>query len=91
MRTANLDNVRAAVLKVLIHDHPHQEAQIQTLTEWHSLNELGLLSSLTFAGLVIYLERQFGIAIPNQDYTPARFDTLAAITEYIQARQATQS
>jgi acyl carrier protein len=54
--------------------------------EEESLFESGLLDSFALPDLVSGLEREFGIAIPDADLNPRKFESLARITEYVENR-----
>ena len=49
-----------------------------------SLFDSGYLDSFALTDMVAELEREFGIAIPDSDLTPRRFDSLARIDQYIE-------
>ena len=48
-----------------------------------SLFDSGYLDSFALTDMVAEIEREFGIAIPDSDLTPRRFDTLTRIESYI--------
>ena len=50
-----------------------------------SLKDLGL-TSLKFVELIISIEDEFGIEIPDEDIDRRRFSTVANIVEYIENR-----
>jgi acyl carrier protein len=52
-----------------------------------SLFESGLLDSFSLTDLVSALEREFGIAIPDGDLTPRKFDTVERIAAYVAQRR----
>jgi acyl carrier protein len=49
-----------------------------------SLFDSGYLDSFALTDMVAEIEREFGIAIPDSDLTPRRFDSLARIESYIE-------
>jgi len=51
-----------------------------------SLFDSGLLDSFALPDLVSALEQEFGISIPDADLNPRKFDSLARIEEYLDAR-----
>jgi len=51
-----------------------------------SLFESGLLDSFALPDLVSGLEKEFGIAIPDSDLNPRKFESVARITEYVESR-----
>jgi acyl carrier protein len=53
-----------------------------------SLLESGTLDSVSVMQLVAFLESTYGITVPDEDMTPDNFDTIAAITAFVERRQA---
>jgi D-alanine--poly(phosphoribitol) ligase subunit 2 len=51
-----------------------------------SLFESGLLDSFSLADLVVELEREFAVKIPDSDLKPRKFDTVERIAEYLASR-----
>ncbi len=52
-----------------------------------SLFDSGTLDSFALPDLVSALEQEFGISIPDSDMNPRKFETVARISEYLDARQ----
>ena len=52
------------------------------------LFKTGALDSFALVDFVSLLEQQCGIAVPDSDVNPEKFQTLEAIEKYIQARRA---
>lgn len=52
-----------------------------------SLFDSGTLDSFALPDLVSALEQEFGISIPDSDMNPRKFETVARIGEYLDARQ----
>jgi acyl carrier protein len=52
-----------------------------------SLFDSGTLDSFALPDLVTALEQEFGISIPDSDMNPRKFETVARIGEYLDARQ----
>lgn len=48
-----------------------------------SLFDSGLLDSFSLNDLVLELEKQFAITIPDGDISARRFDTVAKIAQYV--------
>jgi acyl carrier protein len=51
-----------------------------------SLFESGLLDSFSLPDMVGALEQEFGIAIPDSDLEPRRFDNISRIASYVASR-----
>jgi acyl carrier protein len=52
-----------------------------------SLFDSGTLDSFALPDLVTALEQEFSISIPDSDMNPRKFETVARIGEYLDARQ----
>lgn len=52
-----------------------------------SLFEAGVIDSFGVMDLVAKLEIAFGIQVPDSDMLPRKFETLAKITAYVDARR----
>jgi acyl carrier protein len=52
-----------------------------------SLFDSGLLDSFTLVDLAAQLESNFGVAIPDSDLTPRKFDTIERIDAYISGKE----
>jgi acyl carrier protein len=59
----------------------------ENLSETLMLREQGF-TSLMFVELILALEEEFGIEIPDEDLTPDHFSSIPKIAEYIQRRMA---
>ena len=53
-----------------------------------SLLESGIIDSMGVLQLVAFLESTYGIKVEDDDLMPENFDTIAAITSFIERRQA---
>jgi acyl carrier protein len=51
-----------------------------------SLFDSGYLDSFALTDMVAELEREFGIAIPDSDLSPRRFESIARIEHYLDTR-----
>jgi D-alanine--poly(phosphoribitol) ligase subunit 2 len=53
-----------------------------------SLFEAGVIDSFGVVELVARLEEAFGIQVPDADLVPRKFETLARIAAYVDARRS---
>ena len=53
-----------------------------------SLLESGTIDSVGVMRLVAFLEKSYGISVGDDDLMPENFDSLAAISAFIERRQA---
>lgn len=51
----------------------------------------GILDSLGVLDLVGYLEREFGIAVADEDLVPEHFETLRHLTTFVEEKQGVGS
>ena len=51
-----------------------------------SLFESGLLDSFSLADLVVELEKEFSVKIPDSDLKPRKFDSVERIAQYLASR-----
>ena len=54
------------------------------VTEETSLLERGLLDSLLLVNLIAFLERRYGVEIPDEEIVPENFKSLSAIRALIE-------
>lgn len=52
------------------------------------LLQSGLIDSLGMVDLVAYLEKSFAIAVDDEDMVPENFETLAAISAFVERKRA---
>lgn len=52
-----------------------------------SLMDSNILDSVAFLNLVLYLEEEFGVVVPDADLTRATFETVDTICAYVRRRQ----
>lgn len=58
------------------------------LDDTTSLLGQGILDSTGVLELVTFVEAQFGIAVADDDLVPGNFDSLAALTAYVERKRA---
>jgi acyl carrier protein len=58
------------------------------LDETTSFLERGIIDSTGVLELVTFLEAQFGIAIADDELVPANFDSLRALTAFVERKRA---
>jgi acyl carrier protein len=57
------------------------------LTSESSLLESGIVDSLGVLDLVGFIEEQFGIEVQDDDLVPEHFDSIDALTRFVQGRR----
>ena len=78
-------NVEQAVRDFLKNDLGKAESDVG---RDESLLESGIIDSMGVLQLVAFLESTYGIKVEDDDLMPENFDTIAAITSFIERRQA---
>lgn len=66
------------------------EPQSITLENDTPLLESGILDSLSLLKLVLFLEKQFGIAVGGKELVPENFATIDAICRFIKSKTSTE-
>ena len=77
-------NVEASVRQFL---HDELGKDVTQLGPDDSLLESGTIDSVGVMALVAYLERDFGVAIGEDDLVPENFDSLSAIAAFVDRRR----
>jgi acyl carrier protein len=57
--------------------------------EEESLFKAGVMDSLGLLELILVLEEELQISIPDDDVKPGRFESVARIREYVESRRTT--
>lgn len=52
-----------------------------------SLMDSNILDSVAFLNLVMFLEEEFGVTVPDSDLTRDTFETVDSIAAYVRRRQ----
>jgi acyl carrier protein len=73
---------QAGILKVI---HAVADVDIDPAPD-ESLFDSGTLDSFTLPDLVSGLEEEFGVAIPDSDLVPERFDSITKIEAYLDSK-----
>ena len=58
-----------------------------TLRDDEDLFDTGILDSASALALLFFVEERFGISVPDDDFLPENFASIAAATTYIGNRQ----
>ena len=78
--TVDRDDIRGCLVDIdVIRDDESLDAD-------ESLFERGLIDSLGITILITHLEKKFAISVPQQDLLPDNFDSVNAITDYVNSK-----
>ncbi len=56
-----------------------------------SFQETGILDSTGFLELVTFIEEQFGVEIADEELVPEHFDTLRAVSAFVEQKRASRA
>lgn len=73
-------------IKEFLYDENLKE-EFAKLTVDDSLLEYGLVDSVKMLDLIRFIENKFNITVDEEDMLPEYFDSINAITQYIQDQQ----
>ena len=85
-----MDSAAADDTAELIHGFIKQRfplASSKELTQDLSLLDSGVVDSLGVLDLVGFIEEQFGIAAQDEDLVPENFDSIDALTRFVEERR----
>jgi acyl carrier protein len=85
----SLSLVTARIRAFLIEQFP--SARSQPLGEDDHLLANGILDSLGVLDVVSFVEREFGIAVSDDDLMPEHFETLRRLATFVQEKQGVGS
>ena len=77
--------LRRLIIEWLDDQYHFGDAASLIVSDEHSFLELGVLTSLGFVQLVLFLERRLGIAIARGALTRANFDGMNKILAFVRA------
>lgn len=53
-----------------------------------SLLDQGIIDSMNILQLILFVEKQFSITIPDQDVVPDHFDSVSRLAAYVRSKSA---
>ncbi|MCU0497234.1 MAG: acyl carrier protein [Anaerolineae bacterium] len=77
------EQIRQFIVRDLMRDPSYQ------LTDQEGIITGGLIDSFALAELAVYVEKEFGVYIPDPDLTVAKMDTLDQMIARVMRDQAT--
>lgn len=91
MNATTLKQEIEETLWVYIRDNylPHQEET--EIGNDENLFDSGILDSAGVIAFIAYLEKKFGMTIPDEDLLPENFSSLGSITSYVLRRKGSVS
>jgi len=79
-------NAVEPVLLQYVHDVCLPHNSTFAVTEEMNLFDAGIVDSAGLISFIGFVEREFGITIPDEDLLPANFKSIRAIATYIRSR-----
>ncbi len=80
-----VDTIRTTVIEWLDDTYHFGEAESLIQSDDASLLDNGILDSLGYVNLTLFLEKRYALAIDRKSLTRDNFDSLNKITRYIQS------
>ncbi len=77
------DRIRQYVLTELLYD-----ADLPGLADDEPLVGPGMLDSMGVMRLILWIEEEFGVHIPDEDVVPERLENLRAVADWVRALAA---
>jgi acyl carrier protein len=77
-----MDELKQVILAYVIKEYL-EEGDDRVIDEKTPLITSGIVDSFSMVSLKVFLERKYAIRIPDEDATPAAFDTVARIAELV--------
>jgi len=81
-----LNNQTTTQLRAFVTSNFYIPAEI-SLDDTTSFLDQGILDSTGVLELVTFIEGKFGISVPDDELVPANFDSLAALSAYVQRKR----
>lgn len=81
-----LDNQTTTQLRTFVTSNFYIPAEV-ILEDTTSFLDQGILDSTGVLELVTFIEGRFGISVPDDELVPANFDSLAALSAYVQRKR----
>jgi acyl carrier protein len=77
-----MDELKQVILAYVIKEYL-EEGDDRVIDEKTPLITSGIVDSFSMVSLKVFLERKYAIRIPDEDATPAAFDSVARIAELV--------
>lgn len=81
---AHSNNIGERINQFVMHTFPL--ARKKALTPLDDLLESGIVDSLGILDLVAFVEKEFGIAVNDEDLLPQNFDSVEHLTAFVRSR-----
>jgi acyl carrier protein len=78
-----MDDIKAVVLEYVIDEYVEEDDDIEVTADTPLISS-GLVDSFSMVSLKAFLERKYGIKIPDEDATPEAFDTVESIVRIVE-------
>jgi len=82
-----MDAIASEIKSYLAAAFPDRADEAGGLSKDASLFDGGFLDSLSFLGLVEFIEDKFSVTVPPDDFVPERFSTLQKIATYVEGQR----
>ena len=82
-----MDNLKRIIRDYIVKEYIEDPDELE-ITEDTSLFTSGILDSFSMVSLRLFLEKKYSIQIPDAEATPAAFDTVVSIAEFVDRLRA---
>jgi acyl carrier protein len=77
-----MDELKEVILRYVVKEYLEQDDE-REIREDTPLITGGIVDSFSLVSLKVFLEKKYGIRIPDEDASPAAFDTVRGIAELV--------
>ncbi|GJM44096.1 MAG: hypothetical protein DHS20C21_09380 [Gemmatimonadota bacterium] len=82
-----MDEMTATVLEYVIDEYVDEDDDMEVVSSTPLISS-GIVDSFSMVSLKAFLERTYGITLPDSEATPEAFDTVDSIVHLVRAHQA---
>jgi acyl carrier protein len=78
-----MDEIKDMVLEYVIDEYADEDDDVEVTADTPLISS-GLVDSFSMVSLKAFLEKKYGITIPDNEATPQAFDTVNSITTLVE-------
>jgi acyl carrier protein len=82
-----MDEIKEAVLEYVVDEYVDEDDDIEIAYDTPLISS-GIVDSFSMVSLKTFLERKYGISLPDAEATPEAFDTVNSIVALVQKHRA---
>jgi acyl carrier protein len=81
-----MDEIKETVLEYVIDEYVDEDDDVEVEADTPLISS-GIVDSFSMVSLKAFLEKKYGISIPDDEATPEAFDTVDSIAEIVKKHQ----